>query len=245
VNDVGNPFMRSLFVLSHWMPLLLVCVYGAGLAIQRWQRHPQVTAWFVIALACMLAASLGAAALSDRLFMTGGQPIDRALLAIASVATLVRTVGWAAALVAIFGWRPARRERSLELQFSIRGLLILTLVVAILCAWLRGRGTLLVFFRNTPLVICWIYGCWLALSLKKWHPQVSLRTLLAIGLSCAALLTFDEIWDRFGWTTISPSLISYYSAGSAALHAAAWWLLVEAALEWRSIPLRSAPRDAN
>jgi hypothetical protein len=238
-------------VLAYLAPVLVVWLVGAILARARWQRHPQVSAGALISLACMLVAFVGQQVgfhLVLNYMRQAGQSmatVGLPMSIVAIVASLVRTAGWLAILISVFGWRPLDRSKTAErlapLQFSIRALLALTLAVALLCGLGRGlvalmgesAGVLLNLLDDVPIVVCWLCGAWIARTRWAWHPGVSRLALLAIGLSLGMFLIFQSLWIFVRTMGLSPTPLQWINILSGPISAAAWASMLTAALGWR------------
>ena len=162
-----------------------------------------------------------------------------------ATASLVRAVGWIGVILAIFGWRVEWRGQSLASpRFSIRELSILTLVVALLCGLVRGllgwAGSppylKLYLLLETPTMIYWLWGSWLAISRWKWHYQVSLCYLLGICIQSTAFWLYFGRFSLDGWSNSNPSDWTILGVTSSMLVAVAWTLLIAGALGWRERP---------
>ncbi len=238
----------SLSGLCWQTPLVIVWIAGIVLAISRWQRHPRVSAAVVIGIACMLSASVSRQLLYSLLLpalIRNYADVTIYLQIFAAIDTLIRTAGWATMFLAIFGWREASAASSGKsmLQFSIRGLLVTTFVVAVLCGLLRGlvaalgesAAFLLAFLGEIPIVICWLAGGSLAWMRWTQHPKVSICALGAIGFQVGGLILINAlgVWilTRGGgpsqlWPLVS---LSWLLANTAS-----WVMLLRAAFGWRT-----------
>ena len=123
-------------------------------------------------------------------------------------ATLLRAGAWAGILVAVFGWRePHPHARAAAFQFSIRGLMIVTLAVALLCglvrgliAWLGESAMLLLnLVDDIPVIVCWIVGIRVALVRWPMHPAVSKCALYGIGINLIVLVLSTLALAAFFW----------------------------------------------
>jgi hypothetical protein len=220
-------------------PLIFVWLIGIVFAVCRWRRHPGVSATVLISMGLALVAAIG--------HTTAFAALDRDLPVVAS---LVRAAGLATMLVAVFGWRqPASGATTrIPLQFSILGLLVLTLVVAILCVLIRGliaaldeySFILLSLLDDIPMAICWLFGGWLAGARHAEQPQVSRCTALAIGLQIASLLVTVGVTAymlRFGPAAFPRSASTLVPLVCGPL---SWALMLAAAFGWRSVASRAA-----
>jgi hypothetical protein len=153
-------------------------------------------------------------------------------------------------LVAIFGGRdeigPGRRN---PFQFSIRGLCVVTLVVAVLCGITRALAELLdesttimlgSLFDDIPTAICWLVGGWLAWTRRILHPEVSRRVLIAIGLQLGIFIVSIAVivWMLNFAAAVGPSLILFLLW--LVVGPVSWVLLLAAAFGWRTTS-RDAP----
>jgi hypothetical protein len=98
-------------------PLILVWVIGIVLAFSRWQRHPRVSQFTLIACAAMIANIVVGR------FLTIGLPITMRdsgwttsqigliYAAIGIVSALIAAAAWIMILCAIFGWRDGRQKQ--------------------------------------------------------------------------------------------------------------------------------------
>jgi hypothetical protein len=226
-------------------PTVVVLLAGGLVATSRWPRHPQVSSAILIAIACMLAANTGPLLLHFYVYPSANPRADVVLYyqVIAAIASLVRAAGWGTMLTAIFGWRErAPAGRVSRFQFSIRGLLVVTFVAAVLCGLLRALALLLgesaeillSLLDDIPVFLCWTVGAWLAWSRWPLHPQVSQHTLIAVGLaSCALVLSLIFLlaiprYYALGW----PALLMFMSY--LVLWPTTWVFLLVAALGGRS-----------
>jgi hypothetical protein len=227
------------------VPTSIVLIVAMVIAISRWQRHPRVSATVVTSMACMLLASVGQQLLFAYLYparTVGPRDVAIYFQVIAAIASLIRAGGWAAILVAIFGWREGAARGKSPLQFSIRGLLVVTFVVAVLCGLVRGVAMLLgesadvlmTLLDDIPVILCWAVGARLAWSRWQLHPQVSKCTLIAIGLACAALIMYFLLAIRMYYTPDWPMALAII--GSLVLGPATWIVLLIAAFGWRTLP---------
>jgi hypothetical protein len=164
---------------------------------------------------------------------------------------LLRTTAWVAILTAIFGWRSSGLARTPTFQFSIRGLLILTLVVALLCAvgrvvvsWLGGVSPYWVSLADDlPVSICWFCGGWLAIRRWSEHPIVFGLALAGIALSAASFLFFHLVWMS-NLTNANIYLANWAITFSGLISPVVWLLLLAAALGWRTEPAAMAPAQS-
>jgi hypothetical protein len=181
-------------------PLIFVWIIGIFLAIGRWRRDPQVSAATLIGLGCMLLAAIGQLVVFSLVLpRSSGSMANFAIFLqlTAAVASLIRAAGWTAMLLAIFGWRSATPTGgNIPLQFSIRGLLIATFVVAVFCGLVRGLtallgesvAILLSLLDDIPVLLRWIFGGWVAWTRRHRHPAVSTRVITAILLQAMSLI---------------------------------------------------------
>jgi hypothetical protein len=244
-------------MLAYLVPVLFVWFIGAVLALARWPRHPQVSAALLISLAGMFIAfvsqQVGIYLVQSYVRQAGqsASTIAIPMSVVGIVASVIRTTGWLAILIAVFGWRTIDPAKTAPLQFNIRMLLALTLAVALLCGLGRGlvalmgesAGYLLNLLDDVPLVVCWLCGAWIALKRWTWHPGVSRLALVAIGLSLGSFLVFQALWIFVRTMNLSPIPVVWINMLAGPISAVAWGALLTAALGWRDgdNPFRSRP----
>jgi hypothetical protein len=240
-----------------WMlPSLIVWTVGLIVAIGRWGRHPQVSALLAASLATMIAAILAYRFGMAIILQTQGSAGPRAMGLYLGVLQLamagVRAACYAAMIAAVFGWRrTADGTYPTAWQFSIRGLIGLTLAVAVLCAlgraaagWLGEVGPqLMQFVDDIPVYACLAIGMWLATTRSARHPQVSQLAFIGLGLSIATSVVGQTIWSIIVPWSISRSLIPLVSLALSIFASLAWVLILCAALGWRTLdsPFASHP----
>jgi hypothetical protein len=227
-------------------PLAIVWFIGIVVAVSRWRSHPKISTAVLISIVCMLSAAVGQQVVFVLLDPPPGLSwSDFAIYfqITAAIVALVRAAGWAAILVAIFGWRGATNAgRTNPLQFSIRGLLVVTLVVAVLCGIIRGltailgesASILLTLLDEIPIAICWLFGGWTAWVRRRQHPSVSWFVAMAIGLQCGGLILSlaAMAWMlKFGPTNwLGPILMLVWLLTGPG----SWILLLTSAFGWRT-----------
>jgi hypothetical protein len=251
----SSPLASHLISLVSAAPLFVVWIVGIVVALVRWRKHPSVSALLAGALLALLVLSLTTRLASFLIIQSSQQPgrsvqatgLYLGILAIAG--SLIRTGAWAAVLVALFGWRPLPGERpaGAPWQFSILGLMGVTLAVAVLCgfarwlvSWLGESATHLIqLLDDVPLFVCWLVGLGVAIWRWKRHPQVSLLAVLGIGTSIANTVIWQIVWitvttgNRFGWIPV----LNVFSALAAAT---GWALLIAAVLHDREVAVGPA-----
>jgi hypothetical protein len=230
-----------------WMlPGLTVWTAGLLVAASRWSRHPPVSALIVASLGTLIAATLlyrlAFAVIVESLGGSGLRNIGLYLGFLQLAMSGVRTVCYAAMIAAVLGWRQASGEtRPAPLQFSIRGLVLLTLVVALLCGlgravagWLGDAGPQFIqLVDDIPVYACLAVGIWLAIVRWRRHPEVSQLAAIGLGLSLAVSIAGQTIWLLvFQWSS-SRSLIPLVSLGLSLIAAVAWVLILCGAFGWR------------
>ena len=227
------------------LPLFAIWLVGIVVALARWGRHPRVSAIMVGGLASMLVLNVAQRVGLSFIIHSArspGQPIASMSVYLGIfglVSSLLRAGAWGAVLVALFGWRQASSAAAASppFQFSIRGLMILTLAVALLCGMVRGLIALLgesaMYLINViddiPLVICWIIGMRVALVRWRAHPQVSKFALLGIGMSLATLVFWQMIWM---WA-VAHGFPPFSLLATTLLAAGGWALMLIAVFGWR------------
>ena len=237
--------------LATSLPLYLVWLVGTIAARVLWRRHPGVSAALAGGLCALLLVSLvqrTAGFLLIENAQRGGRSIASlamALSVLGIVSILVRTAGTAAVLAALFGWREAKlppheRLRRSPFQFSILGMLLLTLAVAILCAVVRaligllGESAmfLLQLVDDVPLFVCLLVGIVLAIGRWRRHPQVSLFAAIGISLVFTVTLYWQLVMI---WMSLNRGNLGLDFANAATLifSTLGWILVLIAALGWR------------
>lgn len=232
------------------LPIYAVWLVGIVVALIRWGRHPQVSAIVAASLAGLLVLNVGTRIASSMIISAarrGGQPLASigvylGILGIA--ASLLRASAWIALLIALFGWRQSAPQTSglPAFQFSIRGLMILTLAVALVCGLGRGlvlwlgesAAFLLNLIDDIPLIICWIIG--LRIAIRRWpvHSQVSAFALWGICIQLATLFAWQVVW--FSRPAMQNLLGTYlFSALLTMISAGGWVLILIAVLGWREV----------
>ena len=235
--------------LAWAIPLIVVLIVGITLAIGRWDRHPVVSALLVATLATVLLCSLGFRTLVPILVASrGGTSLASVnlLLGILGIAmALIRTASWAALVTAVFGWRTnADGTAPAPLQFSIRGLVVVTFAVALLC----GLGRALVGFLgetaplliqlvdDLPVVVCLGIGIWIAAARWRRHPAVSHLATSAFGLAIAVSIFPQLLFlAAIDWVGHSPLFYSLFTLTVSLASATSWALAIAAALGWRTL----------
>jgi len=160
------------------------------------------------------------------------------------IALPIRLGVWVTILLAIFGGREAAQSdqsQRVGFQFSIRAVMVLTFVVAVLCAAVRtlaglmGESALLLLtmIDEVPIVGCWLIGIVIATTRWSIHPQVSKAAISGFALDFTALLMGQSLrlWAIASHnTTYMPML---FTLADVLLTAAAWAFIIVAALGWR------------
>jgi hypothetical protein len=230
------------------LPIYGVWLVGIVVALIRWGRHPQVSAIVAVSLAGMLVLNLGTRVASWMIISAarnGGQPIASigVYLGILGVAaSLLRACAWIGLLIALFGWRQtaARPSGLPAFQFSIRGLMILTLAIALLCGLGRGlvyllgesAAFLLNLIDDIPLILCWIIG--MRVALRRWHmhPQVSHCVVVGVSIMLAMLVLW-QFWWIARLMTQNSLPVQLLSPLLTLIAAGAWVLILIAVFGWR------------
>jgi hypothetical protein len=200
----SSPWWSILTDLLWSLPSFTVSIIAMAVALNRWKRHPTVSALVLISVGMLIVVGLvhriGARLIVDQANAGGwgSESIDVYLGVLSIGALPIRISAWAMLLVALFGWRerPADQPRTPAFQFSIRSVMIVTVVIALLCAlgrglvWLFGEqaGVLLSSLNEVPIIVCQLVGIWLAIARWSWHPRESQLALLGFGCMLAALV---------------------------------------------------------
>jgi hypothetical protein len=168
------------------IPIYAIWLVGIVVALARWSSHPRVSAIIAASLASMLVLGVGLR-FGTAMILNGTRGAGQSTASVgvylgilALVASLLRAGAWAAVLIALFGWRDRSTVVAAPFQFSIRGLVVLTLAVALLCGLVRGliyllgesAAYLLNLIDDIPLILCWIVGIRVAVRRWRVHPEV-------------------------------------------------------------------------
>jgi hypothetical protein len=224
-------------------PIAIVWLIGLIIAITRWHRHPQVS----MCLSVGLVAALITMAIQWGWLQVVRTNRSWAVYVFYFVDMLTRIVVWASLWTSIFGWRRSTLGSldSRWLQFSIRNLLVLTLVAGIFFGLLRGVIAFLgndprnlVGLVNIPLLLAVPIGAYLAWKGRKQHPGVSrcvfgaiglevFGWLLSLGLIVSSALRSDYFFTLLPLLSVLWPLISLIK----------WILLLCAAFGWRQEPI--------
>ncbi len=243
--DVLAPRLAMILPLLVWIGgMIAACLY--------WRRQPAVAAIVLISLASIGASALASSFLIPWILRTGqarGMSVTSIAFNVGIIrllALLIRTSVWIAMFVAVFGWRPsdpAATKRDSFYRFSIGGIMLLTFVVAVVCAvvtalirWLGEFAPVLwTLAPQIPLAIVWYVGARVAFTRWKKHPQVSAACLIAICLSATSLLLANANWISLAVAGVRPDT-SYLllALANTILSAIAWMFLIAAALGGRS-----------
>jgi hypothetical protein len=251
MEPMSGPTLWSWLLDLSVLPIYAVWLVGIIVALVRWSRHPQVSAIVAASLVGLLVLNLAMRVGSSMIIsaaQSSGQPLASigVYLGILGVATsLLRAGAWSALLIALFGWRPAAAQSASlpAFQFSIRGLMFLTLAVAVLCGIGRGlifllgesAAFLLNLIDDVPLIICWIMG--MRVAVRRWnaHPQVSQLAVLGICIQLAVLVLWQVWWitrltvqDFPPPTYLVSSLLALVSVGG-------WVMILVATFGWREL----------
>jgi hypothetical protein len=98
-------------------PVIIVWVIGIVLALSRWQRHPRVSQFTLIACVVMIVNLVGSRFLTIWLPITmrdRGQSVSQISLIftiIGIITALIGAAAWALVICAIFGWRDRRQKQ--------------------------------------------------------------------------------------------------------------------------------------
>lgn len=253
---MNNLSWQSISLLAWSLPGMCVWTVGLIVAINRWNRHPRVSALIVGSLAVMIAATLayriGTTIVFETLRSAGQWRFGLYVITLELAMAGVRTACFAAMIVAVFDWRPtAEGTYPAAWQFNIRGLVRLTVAVAFLCALGRAAAgrlgdvspQLLQLVDDIPVYACLTIGMWLATARWARHPQVSQLALFGLGLSLVTSVVGQTVWlSILPWSN-SRSLIPLMNLGLTGCASLAWVLILCAALGWRTLdsPFGSHP----
>jgi hypothetical protein len=203
---MSSQTLQILASIAWSLPANIVAIVGIVLAMLRWRRHPTVSAILVASLATSLVSGLAfritVVILADQRGGGYDNTINLVLGSLGILLAVIRTVCWSALLVAIFGWRTGSNgSSSVPLQFSIRGLIVVTFAVAVLCSlgrWLVGilgesAPVMIQFVDDLPLVTCFGIGIWMAIARWPSHPWVSFLAVWSFTLGIAVMLVPQTI----------------------------------------------------
>jgi hypothetical protein len=244
------------------LPGVVVVIVGIVLAIGRWQRHPAVSSLLAVSLAtmliCWIAFRVAVPILVAHRSGTSVESISVLFGALAILMALVRTLFWGALVAAVFGWRHSPiGSPPAPLQFSIRGLIVVTFAVAVLCALGRAlvgylgeaAPALVQFVDDLPLVVCLGIGIWIAAARWQRHPAVSHLAVWAFALAIALSIVPQLVLLLvvFGQVPIgaSPWFYSLLTFTVSLVSATSWALAIAAALGWRQAETAFGTPDRN
>jgi hypothetical protein len=100
-------------------PLIIVWVIGIVLALSRWQRHPRVSKFALIACAVMIINTVANRSLTIWMPLAmrdyGWTAVQIGLFfsAIGIITSLISATAWTLVICAIFGWRDQRQKENL------------------------------------------------------------------------------------------------------------------------------------
>jgi hypothetical protein len=253
-----NSLTSQLLTTLAWMtPVVLVMVVGIVIAFTRWYRHTAVSALLVASMSAMIV-SYFTIRLAILLILTSPGGATRTRLQYVGMLSLamavIRAAVWGGMIAAMLGWRQPPGKQAAPLQFSIRGLIVVTLAVALLCG--AGRAlvgvlgdmspALVQLADDLPAIVCFGIGIWIAAARWRLHPQVSHLAIWALGLALAVTIVPQVIWVV--WST-SPARFTAFSMlislGATLTSIVSWSLAIAAALGWRGPVLGTASAGAH
>jgi hypothetical protein len=242
--------LQKMIALTNFNCLAVgVWLVGLLVAFGRRKEHPQVSAAVLASIACMFVAGclshfLGVSIWAESL------PEPRTLALVGFANFVLFSIGWGAILAAAVGWR--ERSHSPEqpragLQFSIRGLLTLTLIVAIFCGILRllvwalelETTELPILIGDVPFILFWTVGVRMAWDRCGESPGSSSALAWSIGIQAGSVLSLVAfiVAARFSPIDVSdPVGILVMLVAMFALFLAfplSWIFLMAAAFGWR------------
>ncbi len=109
----GTPSNLWSYVVQ--LPVLIVWLVGIVFALVRWPRHPRVSLMAMVAILLALVASVGGQWLNVwvplllQAWRMNVVTIQGVQAVLAGLMGLVLAASWAVLLLAMFGWRDARR----------------------------------------------------------------------------------------------------------------------------------------
>jgi hypothetical protein len=244
MSSVWSSILQS---LAWSLPYLATLAAGIVLSLARWRRHPAVSALLVAALGGAMVSSIGYRIAAPVIFAARGSTPESTIALhfglLSILAAMFRTACWAALIPAIFGWRTTSDGRaSAPLQFSIRGLIVVTFVVAVLCGLGRSlvgllgeAGSLLVqIIDDLPLVACLGLGIWISVARWPRHPPVSCLAIWSFVLAMAVSLIPQLLMIAAIQSRMYPAkFIMLVNVLALLGSATSWALAIVAALGWR------------
>jgi hypothetical protein len=244
MSSVTGQIAQSLVIA---IPYFMVLFVGFIFALVRWQRCPPVSALLVAALGTTLLTGVAyRIAIPLVVAGSGNTPISTVafyLGVIGLVLAFVRTFCWAAVVAAVFGWRSASDRRlAAPLQFSIRGLIAVTFVVALFCGFGRifvslvgaASPALIQIVDDLPVVVCLGIGVWIAAARWSRHPHISLLAILSFATAITVTLVPQLL--QVAVLQLSPGsamLMHLLNIVVLLAWAVSWALAIIAALGWR------------
>jgi hypothetical protein len=237
--------------LAWGLPAVVVMIVGIVLAIGRWQRHATVSAFLVAGLAtmliCWLAFHIAMPILVSSLSGTSVDSLILLLGVLGILMALVDTLSWGALVAAVLGWRSVPDgSPPAPLQFSIRGLIALTLAVALMC----GLGRVMIgnvdeaalplvqLVDDLPATVCLGIAIWIAVTRWQRHPAVSHLAIWAFALAIGVSILPQLLWmagiELIGSSSLLFCLINIIFSIATAT---SWALTIAAALGWRDRPM--------
>jgi hypothetical protein len=241
------------------LPGVVVMIVGIALAIGRWQRHPAVSALLVASLLVMLitwlAFRIAFPIIVAQQSGTSVESISLLLGTLGILMALVRTLCWWALIAAVLGWRSGPPgSQPAPLQFSIRGLIVVTFAVALLCGLGRAfigligetAPRLVQFVDDLPTIICLAIGIWIAAARWQRHSAVSHVAVWAFALAIAVSIVPQLVFMvAINWVGSMAAFFTLLSVIFSLASAASWALAVAAALGWRQAEATFATANRN
>jgi hypothetical protein len=261
-----NSLTSQLLTTLAWtLPFGAVMIAGIVAALVRWRRHPAVSALLVISLSVWLLASLtDSLAVPLVIINLGAASISREGLYLGILGIgmgVIRAMVWAAIIVATLGWRNSTGEQIAPIQFSIRGLIAVTLAVAVVCALMRAVVSLLgdvsplplqlllQLVDDIPVIVCLGIGIWTAAVRWRLHPQVSHVAIWALALALAVIIVpqmfvVGVVVSPSRPLSLLTSINTLVSIGGMVTSVVSCSLAIAAALGWRGPETSSRDRSA-
>jgi hypothetical protein len=254
---MSSPTSQLLTTLAWTIPFVAVWISGIVAALARYSRHPTLSALLVVSLSLWMLVSISYSLTTPILIVDlDAASISKKSLYLGILGIrmgLFRTAVWAAMIVGILGWRNAPGQRTVPLQFSIRGLITVTLAVAVLCALIRAvvglpgdlSPLLLLLVDEIPVIVCLGFGICIAAAPWRLHPQVSRMAIWALALALAVTIVPQMFVIA---VAISPSrplplltfINSLFNFGGTLASIPSWARAITAALGWRRPELACA-----
>jgi hypothetical protein len=245
---MNSPTSQVLTMVAWLAPLVTVMVVGIFAAIMRRGHHPAVSTLLVASMSTMLVAYVTIRlAIVILLANRGGASMTQVSVYVGLLTltlAVIKTAVWGGVIAAMLGWRQQPGKQAAPLQFSIRGLIAVTLAVAVVCALMRTvvslmgdmSPLLLQLVDDIPVIACLGIGIWIAASRWRLHPHVSHLAIWALGLALTVTIVPQVLGMAvtIASTRPVPSILLLINFGASLTSIVSWSLAIAAALGWRN-----------